>query len=590
MTSAEKITMLRHEMVHNKVDAFIVYSADPHMSEYLPAEWQERSWLSGFTGSAGFVVVTKDKAGLWTDGRYFVQAPIELKDSGIDLFKDGMDGTPNYIDWIMSEIPKEGAIAVNALATSHANWELLTEKLSASGRKIIDLPLLKEVWKDRNPKTDKNPVFVHPIERAGKSVNDKLGDIRHKMEDLGASLHIISSLDDVAWTLNLRGSDVQSNPVFLGYIILAKNETKLFVDIEKLDVQAREQLQKSLIKVLPYEEFYNDLKNYKTERILISPNGNQSIFEVLKENNTFIKAPVPGNLMKAIKNKTELEGFRTVMQRDGVAMVKFLYWLNQAAGKESLNEFTIGEKLRGFRAEGKNFVGESFGSIVGYKENGAIMHYSAKSEGSKVVTNVDTILVDSGGQYLEGTTDITRTFALGSASDQFKEDCTLALKGMIQLSMVKFPKGTRGVQLDAFARMTLWKEGKDYNHGTGHGVGSFMNVHEGPQNIRKEMNMQELIPGMVLSNEPGFYYENHYGIRHENLIAVTEKETTDYGTFYEFETLTICPFDRNVLAVDLLTEPEKDWLNKYHAWCKDKLENDLDGEVKSWFLEQIKPL
>lgn len=590
MTSSEKIVALRQKMSENNIDAFIVYSADPHMSEYLPAEWQERTWLSGFTGSAGFVVITKDKAGLWTDGRYFVQAPIELKDSGIDLFKDGMDGTPNYIDWIISEIPEEGTVAVNAIATSHANWELLNEKLSAKNRKLVDLPLLKDIWTDRNSDAVKNPVFVHPIERAGKSVNDKLSDIRQKMEELDASVHIISSLDDVAWTLNLRGSDVQSNPVFLGYIILTKNETKLFVDVEKLDVQAREQLQESWIKVLPYEEFYNDLKNCKNEKILISPNGNQSIFEALKENNTFIKAPVPGNLMKAIKNKTELEGFRIVMQRDGVAMVKFLYWLTHQAGKEPLNEFTIGEKLRGFRAEGKNFVGESFGSIVGFKENGAIMHYSAKNEGSKDVSNVDTILVDSGGQYLEGTTDITRTFALGTASDQFKEDCTLALKGMIQLSMVKFPKGTRGVQLDAFARMALWKEGKDYNHGTGHGVGSFMNVHEGPQNIRKDMNMQELIPGMVLSNEPGFYYENHYGIRHENLIAVTERETTDFGTFYNFETLTICPFDRNVIALDLLTEPEKDWMNKYHDWCKEKLENDLEGEVKEWFLEQVKPL
>ena len=590
MTSLEKIAALRQNMAENNIDAFIVYSADPHMSEYLPAEWQERTWLSGFTGSAGFVVITKDKAGLWTDGRYFVQAPIELKGSGIDLFKDGMDGTPNYIDWIISEIPENGTVAVNAVATSHANWELLNEKLSAKGKKLVDLPLLKEIWTDRNSNAQKNPVFVHPIERAGKSVTDKLIAIRNIMEELEASVHIISSLDDVAWTLNLRGSDVQSNPVFLGYIILTKNEAKLFVDLEKLDVEARKQMDDCGVKMLPYEEFSNELKNINNEKVLISPNSNQSIFENLKEKNTFIKAPVPGNLMKAIKNKTELKGFRTVMQRDGVAMVKFLYWLTHNAGKEAMNEFSIGEKLRGFRAEGKNFVGESFGSIVGYKENGAIMHYSAPNEGSKEVTNSDTILVDSGGQYLEGTTDITRTFALGEASEEFKIDCTLALKGLIQLSMVKFPKGTRGVQLDAIARMPLWKEGKDYNHGTGHGVGSFMNVHEGPQNIRKDMNNQELIPGMVLSNEPGFYYENHYGIRHENLFAVTEKETTDFGTFYEFETLTICPFDRNVLDVKLMTEPEKDWLNNYHNWCKEKLENDLEGEVKAWFLEIVKPI
>ena len=590
MTSAEKIAALRQKMTENNIDAFIVYSADPHMSEYLPKEWQERSWISGFTGSAGFVVVTRNNAGLWTDGRYFVQAPLELKDSGIALMKEGQEGTPNYIDWIIAEIPKNGTVAVNALATSNTNWEMLKEKLSAVNIKLVDHPLLKEIWTDRNPEAKKNPVFVHPVERAGKSVAQKLSDIRQKMEDLNASVHIISSLDDVAWTLNLRGSDVQSNPVFLGYIILSKNETKLFVDLEKLDVDARKQMDESLVKMMPYEDFFTELSHIKNENILISPNSNQSIFESLKENNTFIKAPVPGNLMKAIKNETELEGFRTVMQRDGVAMVKFLYWLTHQAGKEPMTEYSIGEKLYGFRKEGKNFVGESFGSIVGYVENGAIMHYSAPKEGSKSVTGESTILVDSGGQYLEGTTDITRTLALGNVSDEFKHNCTLALKGLIQLSMVKFPKGTRGVQLDAFARLALWNEGKDYNHGTGHGVGSFMNVHEGPQNIRKDMNFQELIPGMVISNEPGFYLENHYGIRHENLIAVKESQKTEVGSFYEFETLTICPFDRNVIETSLLTEPERNWLNAYHQWCEEKLAADLEGEVKEWFLDLVKPI
>ncbi|ACU07513.1 Xaa-Pro aminopeptidase [Flavobacteriaceae bacterium 3519-10] len=590
MTSSEKISALRQKMQQNNIDAFIVYSADPHMSEYLPEEWQERAWLSGFTGSAGFVVVTKDKAGLWTDGRYFVQAPKELQGSGIDLMKEGDEATPNYIDWIISEISQDGKVAVNALATSNTNWETLEQKLAVKNIEVVDMPLLKEVWLERTLDKKKNPVFVHPLERAGKSVSDKLGDIRSKMKELNASLHIISSLDDVAWTLNLRGSDVQSNPVFLGYIILTNEEAVLFVDQEKLDDDAKNQMQKSSVSVRDYEDFFAYLKNIKDQKILISANSNQSIIEALKENNTFIKAPVPGNLMKAVKNDTELEGFRTVMQRDGVAMVKFLYWLTHQAGKETMNEFSIGEKLRGFRAEGDNFVGESFGSIVGFKENGAIMHYSAPKEGSKEVTSEDTILVDSGGQYLEGTTDITRTFALGNASEEFKRNSTLALKGLIQLSMVKFPKGTRGVQLDAFARLALWKEGKDYNHGTGHGVGSFMNVHEGPQNIRKDMNPQELIPGMVLSNEPGFYLENHYGIRHENLIAVKEAEKTDFGTFYEFETLTICPFDRNVIEVDLLTQPEKEWLNSYHEWCREKLENSLEGEVKAWFLEQVQPL
>ncbi|WP_394660456.1 aminopeptidase P family protein [uncultured Chryseobacterium sp.] len=589
MTSKEKVAALREEMQKNNVDAFIVYSADPHMSEYLPQEWQERAWLSGFLGSAGFVVITKDKAGLWTDGRYFTQAPIELAGSGIDLFKDGMEGTPNYIDWIISEIPENGKVAVNAQATSHANWELLTEKLNAKNITLADLPLLKEIWKDRGTPS-KNPIFVHPVERAGKSVIDKIAAIRQKMEEQCATVHIISSLDDVAWTLNLRGSDVESNPVFLGYLLITKNDAKLFTDLDKLDVESRRQMDEAWVKMMPYEEFYNCLKAFSNEKVLVSPNSNQSIFEALKPDNEFIKAAVPGNLMKAQKNETELEGFRKVMVRDGVAMVKFLYWLTHNAGKETMNEYSIGEKLRGFRAEGENFVGESFGSIIGYKDNGAIMHYSAKKEGSKEVTNDASILVDSGGQYLEGTTDITRTLALGAVSEEFKRNSTLVLQGLIRLSMVKFPKGTRGVQLDAIARLPLWMEGKDYNHGTGHGVGSFMNVHEGPQNIRKDMNPQELMLGMVCSNEPGYYLEGEYGIRHENLIAVKESATTIHGNFYEFETLTFCPFFKDTIVKEILSEEEITWLNTYHKTCEEKLASFLEGEVKEWFLELVSPL
>ncbi|MCT4178363.1 aminopeptidase P family protein [Elizabethkingia anophelis] len=589
MTSKEKIAALRSAMHNNNIDAFIVYSADPHMSEYLPQEWQERSWLSGFTGSAGFVVITKDKAGLWTDGRYFTQAPIELEGSGIDLFKDGIEGTPNYIDWIISEIPAGGKVAVNALATSHSNWEALDAKFSAKNISLTDLPLLKEIWTDRGTAA-KNPIYVHPVERAGQSVQNKIAAIRQKMEDQHADVHIISSLDDVAWTLNLRGSDVQSNPVFLGYIVLSKNDAILFTDLEKLDTEARRQMDDAGVKMMPYDEFFNHLKQIKQQNILVSPNSNQSVFDTLKDANTFIKAAVPGNLMKAQKNEAELEGFRTVMVRDGVAMVKFLYWLTHQAGKEPMNEYSIGEKLRGFRAEGANFVGESFSSIIGYKGNGAIIHYSAKAEGSKEVTNDSSILVDSGGQYLEGTTDITRTLALGAVTYEFKKDSTLVLQGMIRLSMVKFPKGTRGVQLDAFARLPLWMAGKDYNHGTGHGVGSFMNVHEGPQSIRKDLNPQELLPGMVLSNEPGYYVVNQYGIRHENLIAVREAETTEWNTFYEFETLTLCPFFKDIIVKEILSADEIQWLNSYHKTCEEKLAPHLEGEVKNWFLELVSPL
>lgn len=590
MTTSEKVELLRAAMKTNHIDGFIVYSADPHMSEYLPKEWQERKWISGFTGSAGFVVFTQHKAGLWTDGRYFNQANTELKNSGIDLMKMGVEGTPEYIDWLVDQLPSGGKVAVNALATSHANWNELQAKLKSKNIDLIDFPLLKEIWTDRGA-VSKNPVFAHPVERAGKSVSEKLSAIREKMSQLGATAHIIGSLDDVAWTVNLRGSDVTANPVFLGYIYLSQQEAILFVDTEKLTSDAKKQLEYAQVKVQEYDGFFDFLAQVKNQNILISPHSNHSIFNVLEANNTFVKAAVPGNLMKAQKNETELAGFRTVMERDGVAMVNFLYWLTHTAGKEPMNEYEIGEKLRGFRAAQKNFVGVSFGSIVGYQDNGAVIHYSAPKEGSKSVTNSGTILVDSGGQYLEGTTDITRTLALGAdASDNFKTNYTLVLKGMISLSMVKFPKGTRGVQLDAFARMPLWKAGRDYNHGTGHGVGSFMNVHEGPQNIRKDLNPQELLSGMVCSNEPGFYLDGQYGIRIENLVAVKEAEKTEFGDFYEFETLTFCPIDKSLIKKEMLTEQEIDWLNDYHQQCERKIVPHLEGEVKQWCIELCKPL
>lgn len=589
MTTKEKISALREEMKQNNVDAFIVFSADPHMSEYLPEQWQERAWISGFTGSAGFVVIMQNKAGLWTDGRYFTQAPLELKDSGIDLFKDGVEGTPNYIDWIIAESKPGANIAVNALATSHSNWEALKNQLTKNQRNLMDLPLLEKIWTNRGEAVQ-NPIFVHPLKYAGQSVEDKLTAIRAKMKENGATQHVISSLDDVAWTLNLRGSDVQCNPVFLGYLLISLNQAHLYVNQNQLTEEAKESMQKADVKLQDYAAFIEDLKLIENQKILLSPQSNQLIFEALKNKNELIVQPVPGNLMKAIKNETELEGFRKVMVRDGVAMVKFLHWLTHNVGKEEMDEYSLGEKLESYRAQGENFVGNSFGSIVGYQENGAIMHYSAKKETALKVTNSGSILIDSGGQYLEGTTDITRTLALGEVSEEFKKDATLVLKGMIRLSMVKFPKGTCGVHLDAFARMPLWEEGKDFNHGTGHGVGSFMNVHEGPQNIRKDLNPVALTHGMVLSNEPGYYIEGKYGIRLENLIAVKEWKTTQWNTFYSFETLTLCPFFKDIIVKELLSTDEVDWLNAYHKKCEEKLAPHLEGEVKSWFLDCVKPL
>ncbi|MGI9527855.1 MAG: aminopeptidase P family protein [Weeksellaceae bacterium] len=589
MTTNEKISVLREKMKDANIDAFIVYSADPHMSEYLPKKWLERVWLTGFTGSAGFVVITLDKAALWTDSRYFVQAPKELEGSEILLMKDGYGDTPDYLTWLKSELKSGDVVATNALVASHQNWDQLQTALENKDIKLKSADLLKEIWTDRK-EDQSDAIFVHPEALAGKSVASKLVEIREAMHQEEADAHVITALDDVAWTLNLRGNDVIFNPVFLGYILVEKKKATLFVDQNKLSDDVKEHLASAGVQLAPYDSFFDALKAIKDQKVWISPTSNQAIYDTLAEGNKIISKPAPGNLLKAIKNEAELEGFRKVMVRDGVAMVKFIYWLKHEGAQQGLSEYEIGEKLRAFRAEGENFVGESFGSIVGYEGNGAIVHYSAKKEGSSKVTPHGSILVDSGGQYKEGTTDITRTFALGEVSDEFKEDCTLAFQGMINLSLAHFPKGTKGVHLDALARLPLWMQHKDYGHGTGHGVGSFMNVHEGPQNIRKDMNNQDLIPGMVLSNEPGFYLEGKYGIRHENLVAVQKVETTDFGSFYAFETLTICPFPMEVINTNMLTQPQKDWINEYHALCKEKLESHLEGEVKEWFLEQVKPI
>ncbi len=589
MTVKEKLAALRAVMKKNHIDAFIIYSADPHMSEYLPQAWQERRWISGFTGSYGYVVVTQDKAGLWTDGRYFTQAQEQLQDTGIIMFKDKVIDAVNYVDWIISITSKNARVAVNALVTSHANWVDLKTRLEKEKRQLVHMPLLDDIWKKRISE-GMNPVFVQPLERAGQSVESKLENIRQKMKEKGATAHIISSLDDVAWTLNLRGSDVKCNPVFLSYLLIKENSAKLFVKTKKLDVQAAYLMQDSNVQTEDYDSFFEHIKQLKNEKIWLSENANQAIFNAVEEDNEIYLAPVPGNLMKAIKNSTELEGFKKVMVKDGAAMVNFLYWLTHRVGKEKMNEFSIGEKLLSFRKQQENFVGISFESIVGYKGNGAIIHYSAPEKNSAEVKKEGSILVDSGGQYLEGTTDITRTLPLGEVSEEFKKDYTTVLKAHINLSMAKFPKGTRGDQLDALARLPLWEQGKDFNHGTGHGIGSFLNVHEGPQSIRKDYNPISLQPGMVLSNEPGYYIVGKYGIRHENLLLVKEYMETEWNDFYEFENLTWCPFFTAPIIKSMLTPEEIKWLNDYHKTCEQKLAHLLEGKVKDWFLELVKPI
>ena len=589
MNIRERIEHLRAEMRKESIEAFIIFSADPHMSEYLPEPWKERVWITGFTGSAGLTVITLDRAGLWTDGRYYTQAEIELKDSGVELFKDGLEGTPSYTDWIIQETSVQAAIAVNALTTSHQNWNQLKIKLDQNQRILVDKPLLNRVWHQR-PTALPQPVFHQSIQYSGKSTVDKISDVRKQMQAQKANLHIISTLDDIAWILNLRGSDVACNPVFLSYLIITTQEVILFVDKNKLEHSAKDSLREADVEVKPYEHFFDFLSQIKDYSILLSSDCNQAIFNTLPLSNKLVVAPTPSHLLKAVKNETELQGFRKVMVKDGVAMVKFLYWLTHQVGKEKLNEFSIGERLDEFRAQNEHFIGVSFGSIIGYQGNGAIIHYSAKKETCSSVHDKGSILIDSGGQYLEGTSDITRTLALGEVSESFKRDYTLVLKGHIRLALAKFPQGTCGAHLDSLARLALWEEGKDYNHGTGHGVGCFLNVHEGPQNIRKDLNPQVLIPGMVISNEPGYYVVGKYGIRHENLVAVRLWKKTEWNNFYEFETLTLCPFFKDSILKELLSQEEINWLNEYHQTCKRKLEPYLSGDIQKWFTALVSPL
>jgi len=585
----EKLAALRAEMKKNHIDVFIVFSADPHMSEYLPQAWREREWLSGFSGSYGFLVVTEDKSGLWTDGRYFTQAKQQLQGTEIIMFKDKVVDAVDYIDWIISVTSKNAKTAVNALATSHDTWENLKEKLNKHNRQLVNDPLLARVWTNRKSE-GLNPVFVQPIARAGKSVLEKLGDIRKEMKNLDADIHIVSGLDDVAWTLNLRGSDVPCNPVFLSYLVITPKKAILFVNTKKLTVEAAYLMQDSNVETRAYESFFDYLKTLEKEKILLSNNTNQAIFETVQDKNEIILAPVPGNLMKAIKNKTELQGFETAMVKDGVAMVRFLHWLTHRVGKEKMTEYSIAQKLLEFRKEQENFVGVSFDSIVGYKGNAAIIHYSPPKNHSAEVHAEGSVLIDSGGQYLEGTTDITRTIPLGKISEEFKRDYTTVLKAHIHLAMAKFPKGTRGDQLDVLARLPLWKQAKDFNHGTGHGVGSFLNVHEGPQNIRKDYNPFSLQPGMVLSNEPGYYVVGKYGIRHENLMLVKEFTESEWNDFYQFEILTYCPFYKEAIIKEMLTSEEIKWINDYHKTCERKLSHLIEPEIKNWFFKMVAPL
>ncbi len=590
MTIFERVNALRSLMEEKEIHAYIITSSDPHMSEYVPEYWTSRQWISGFTGSAGTVVITLDKAGLWADSRYFLQAEKQLEGSGIELFKMGVPGVPTQYQWLLSELESEAKIGFDGTCFSVAQTKELKNSLGDLSIHISEeQDLINEIWGDR-PALPKNKIFEHPVEFAGKSRGEKLANVREEMKKLDAKYHFVGSLDDIAWIFNLRGQDVDFNPVTIAYALINEDSCCLYLDQSKLDEQLIQDLKQDGIITSDYKNICNDLEELPgSANVLLDINrSNLRIYRSITAN--IIERENPSQLLKSQKNPTEIKGMKEAMIQDGLALTHFFCWLEENLGKAKITEFTLIDKLRYYRSQQKNFVGESFGSIVGYKAHGASPHYSTTEESDCEIKAEGILLIDSGGQYMNGTTDITRTTALGELNQDEKDNFTLVLKGMIQLSLAVFPKGTRGCNIDILARQALWMHGKDYGHGTGHGVGCFLNVHEGPQSIRQDLKEQAILPGMISSNEPGFYKAGHYGIRHENLILCKEKLNTEFGQFLEFDTLTLFPFDTKALNIDLLSEIEKNWLNHYHQKVYDSLFTLLDEKHKNWLKNKTQPV
>ncbi len=589
----ERLSAIRQFMTEKQLDVFIVPSTDAHLSEYPPKHWESRKWISGFTGSAGTAVVTKDKAGVWTDSRYFLQAADELKETGFELFKMGQPDTPDMTDWVIEQAGKGGTVGIDGLVYAASDAKALKTKLDAKGIRLeTSLDPFAVIWNNRL-EIPKNEVFTLPDNVAGESVTSKIGRINSELKKLDADGLIIVTLDAVAWTFNLRGNDVAYNPVAVAYAYVSEKETVLFIDPEKLPDEVAEGYKKHGIKITDYNDIFDYVAGLPgNSAVCITGNKiNYKLLQTIPASCKIVDVPSPVDLMKSIKNQTELKGFRNAMIKDGVALVKFYMWLEKAIPAGEVSEVTIEEKLLEYRSQQDLFVGDSFATIAGYAGNGAIVHYHASSETSQQVHPEGLLLIDSGAQYKDGTTDLTRTLAVGKLTRQMKKDYTLVLKGHIALATAIFPEGTRGSQLDILARKFLWNNELTYWHGTGHGIGHFLNVHEGPQSIRTEENPTQLKPGMVTSNEPGVYRANQYGVRTENLIVTqVYKKTKEFGTFYNFETITLCPIDTKPISKKMLTKDEVKWLNNYHKMVFKKLKNYLNEEERAWLKRKTKAI
>lgn len=589
----QRLDDLREVMRREKLAAFIFPSTDAHQSEYVASHWQGREWISGFDGSAGTAVVTLDRAALWTDSRYFLAAEQQLQGTEYQLMKLRVEGTPTIGQWLIEQLAdvESPEVGLDGMVNSFHDTQALVDELrKAAGITVrTNFDPLDVIWKDR-PSIPVNPVEIQPLEFAGESFQSKLSRIRTALRELHADGMLVSALDDIAWTLNLRGSDVHCVPVFVSYLLIASDKVSLFVDEEKLTPAVRDYLVGNGVSLYKYNKVEEGLRNYSEYNILLD--GDETSYRLWKtvkcREIVSFTSPIPA--MKAIKNQSEIAGFRSAMLRDGVAMVKFLRWLKPAVEQGGQTEMSINEKLTSLRAEQEYFRGLSFDTIAGYQEHGAIVHYEATPQTDAVLRPEGLILIDSGAQYQDGTTDITRTIALGPVSERIKYIYTLVLKAHIQMELVKFPDGASGTQLDAVGRACLWQSGLNYLHGTGHGVGSYLSVHEGPHQIRMEWKPTPLRSGMTVTDEPGIYLAGEFGVRIENTLLVKDYMQTEMGKFLQMESLTLCPIDTAPIDVLLLTEEEKNWLNVYHQLVFEKLSPWLDEEDKNWLREATKSL
>ncbi|MFP4407732.1 MAG: aminopeptidase P family protein [Spirochaetaceae bacterium] len=590
---AVRITELRRKMEEHGIDAYLVPGTDPHQSEYPPEHFHCRHWLSGFYGSAGTLLVTQEEAGLWTDSRYFLEAEERLSGTPITLFKMETTGVLDYPEWLAETLQTGQVVSFDARLVSVATFEALSEQLEVRGVEVLPGPdLLESIWEDRPP-LPAAPIYLHEEQYAGESAENKIERLRGELAEKGAEATLITALDEIAWLLNLRGSDVAYNPIFLAYLLVESTEVRIFVDESKLAPQAKSRLESLGVARAPYDEVEIALKALPEGRTLLYDGKrlNTALYGALPEGQPKVEASSPVATMKARKNDTQLRGIREAMRRDGAALVSFFLWLEEelAAGR-SPTEREAGEALRELRATRELFVSEAFNTIAGYGPNGAIVHYAPPAEGSARIGNDNLLLLDSGGQYIDGTTDITRTTSFGIPTEQQRLDYTLVLKGHLAVATTPFPKGTTGHQLDTLARQFLWKELANYGHGTGHGVGHFLNVHEGPQRISQKPQGVPLEEGMVISNEPGVYRNGEYGIRIENLVVVRDAGSRGFEEFHHFETVTLFPYERKLIDVELLSEEEVRWIDGYHQRVYQELAPLVDEKGRTWLEAKTAPL